>query len=68
MKADQNDHVGAMLATQGAQCGILLTQDTGLLERISFLKERGFIRIQAFDFFDTEAHWNPPPLDPPVAA
>ena len=64
LKTHRNDLVDTMLATQGARCGVLITQDAGLLERINFLQTRGFIRLQVMDFSDVEANWSPPPVVP----
>jgi len=60
LKSDENDIIDATLAALGARCGFLITQDAGLRERINFLFARNVGRLQAFEFSDVEANWNPP--------
>jgi predicted nucleic acid-binding protein len=41
LKSDKNDMTDATIAALGARCGFLITQDSDLRERITFLHERG---------------------------
>jgi hypothetical protein len=58
LKADENDIIDATLVALGARCGFVITQDSGLRERINFLFTRNVIRLQAFEFSIVEATWN----------
>jgi len=60
LKSHNNDVIDATLAALGARCGFLITQNGGLHERINFLFARNVGRLQAFEFSDIEANWNPP--------
>jgi hypothetical protein len=60
LRDDKNDFNDAQLAAVGGPCGMLITEDRGLRERINFLQRRGFLRLQAFNFSDAEANWHEP--------
>jgi len=60
LKSHPNDMTDATIASLGARCGFLITQDGDLRERINFLHARETCRIQAFEFSDIEANWNVP--------
>ena len=60
LKPDKNDFSDATIAALGARCGFLITQDSNLRERITFLYRRGACRIQAFSFEYIEATWSVP--------
>ena len=64
LKSHENDIIDATLAAVGAVCGLLITQDGGLRERLNFLHGRHVSRIQAFEFSEVEAYW----IEPGVAA
>ena len=62
LKADQNDYIDAYIAATGGGCGMLITNDEGLIDKLNFLHDvqPPLIRLQGFTVYDALIGYNPP--------
>jgi hypothetical protein len=62
LKPHRNDFIDACIAASGGHCGMLITEDAGLLAKINALHDTQppLIRLQAFTVYDALIAWNPP--------
>jgi hypothetical protein len=60
LRPNKNDLVDANVAATGAKCGILITEDNGLMERVNLLYQRNLMRLQAFGLNFLADAWRPP--------
>lgn len=55
-----NDFIDADIAGTGARCGMMITNDYGLIVKLNRLYDAGLSRLQAFTVNDALAAYNPP--------
>ncbi|MFE8601771.1 hypothetical protein [Archangium violaceum] len=60
LRAHLNDVADAAIAAVGASCGILITEDECLRERLNLLHDRGLGRTQGFSMEFLAKSWYPP--------
>lgn len=60
LEPDKNDLTDANIAASAANCGILITEDQGLMARVNFLYANNLVRLQAFGVDLLDRQWRPP--------
>ncbi|MFY1824941.1 hypothetical protein ACN47A_03440 [Myxococcus fulvus] len=62
LKSDENDYVDAYIAATGGGCGMIITNDGGLVDKVNFLHdaEPSLVRLQGFTVRDAVIAYNPP--------
>jgi hypothetical protein len=62
LESDPNDYLDAYIASTGGMCGMLMTNDEGLIEKLNFLHDiqPPLVRLQAFTVHDALIAYNPP--------
>jgi len=62
LKSDPNDYLDAYIAATGGACGMVITNDEGLIEKLNFLHDiqPPLVRLQGFTVYDTLIAYNPP--------
>jgi hypothetical protein len=62
LKSDRNDYLDAYIAATGGACGMLITNDEGLIDKLNFLHDAQpqLVRLQGITVFDALKSYNPP--------
>ncbi len=60
LEAHENDFIDADIVGTGAHCGMMITNDHGLIARLNRLHDANLIWIQAFTVSDALRAYNPP--------
>jgi hypothetical protein len=60
LKPDPNDFIDADIAGTGASCGMMISNDRGLIAKLNRLYDANLIRLQAFTVSDALLAYNPP--------
>ncbi|MFP2894987.1 hypothetical protein [Corallococcus sp. 4LFB] len=65
LAAHPNDYLDAYIVASGGSCGMFITNDGPLIDKINFLHggQPSLIQLQAFTVYDALHAWNPPDGD-----